>query len=99
MPVAPYLLALNPQALRDYALHECLNKPSTHAAWTLAPLRPDRSPGPLPGLSPGQLALSPPDRPLTLADPADSPAACPQVPALRARSLRRLPSARSALPG
>ena len=62
------------QTLRDYALHECQNKPPTQAAWAMAPLRPDRSPGLCPGLSPGQLALSPPDRPLTLADPADSPA-------------------------
>ena len=31
-------------------------------------------PGARAGLSPGQLALSLPERPLTLADPADSPA-------------------------
>ena len=62
------------QTLRDYARHEDQNKPPTQAAWMMAPLRPDRSPGPCPGLSPGQLTLSPPERPLTLADPADSPA-------------------------
>ena len=37
-------------------------------------LRPDGCPGAAAGLSHGQLALSPPERPLTLADPADSPA-------------------------
>ena len=40
----------------------------------MAALRPDGCPAAGAGLSPGQLALSPPERPLTLADPADSPA-------------------------